>query len=234
MGLISNLIRAGLIVGAPFTGGATLAGLPIANSFEGGDESGERGGLGEILKDIFGEGFAGDAVLAAILSQLGGDGDNQLSDERFNRLHPFTDPRASDESRLFTHPLNIVEDTNKNLQRLGFQVANRDPASLPTSFVQPGSGPINIPGIPFQIGGGLGTDPAFLDRDLLIAPDRGVDFSGLFPLGDPERVPLSNKPNEPTPTRSGPTGRSNLPPFSTENEDEALSGSKKSVRRRLP
>lgn len=106
-------------------------------------------------------------------------------------------------------PFQFPVDPQQNLERAlnsiltfgrGIEGRARQPVRLRSAFAQP-VGPINVPGIPFQIGGGLGTDPAFLDRTLLETGGLGFTGRNIFPSslnetqGNLQPLPGAN-PNE--------------------------------------
>lgn len=66
-----------------------------------------------------------------------------------------------------TDPRNSLYQALAAINRLGQGLAERRPTRLRSSYVQKGPEPVSIPGLPFQIGGGLGTDPALADPSLL-------------------------------------------------------------------
>ncbi len=91
------------------------------------------------------------------------------------------DQRTSFEGTGPTDPRNVSYNLLANLYPLlqGLQERARTGTQLRSSYVPPPPAPINIPGLPFQIGGGLGTDPAFADRELLRMP--GLNIPQLAP-----------------------------------------------------
>jgi hypothetical protein len=79
-------------------------------------------------------------------------------------------------------PVKAMEAQLSDIRSLGQGLQNRGPAKLSRrSVVQPGPEPVNIPGLNFQIGGGLGKDLALEDPTLLEGPD--TQFDGLFGAG---------------------------------------------------
>lgn len=77
---------------------------------------------------------------------------------------------------------------------------------LRSSFVQQGVSPVRIPGLNFQIGGGLATDPALKDPSLLSNPFEGDLYSSLMPNGgqnNPGSVAVPKR-RTPTSTTGGP------------------------------
>lgn len=82
---------------------------------------------------------------------LGGDG--------YQERKTFTNAGIADPKRALTDALGAVRSFGAGLEARG-------PARL-RSFVPPPAAPINVPGVGFQIGGGLGTDPALFDASIL-------------------------------------------------------------------
>lgn len=71
-------------------------------------------------------------------------------------------------------PVKSLEEVLNAARKLGLGIQERSPRRAGSSFVQQGPGPVQIPGLPFQIGGGLGTDPALADPSLLQSDPREV------------------------------------------------------------
>lgn len=70
-----------------------------------------------------------------------------------------------------------LEDALNAVKGFGRALEQRRAPSLPSAFVQPGPSPVRLPGLPFQLGGGLGIDPAIFDRSLLqgaASPQMGM------------------------------------------------------------
>jgi len=223
MGLLSLLGKIGAGAAAPFVGGATLpliglGGLGGALSGFGpggpggpgvgtGDGGGFLGGLGGILGKIFNQdsGLDPTTLLLAALAAMGGGQDQQT-----NLLDLLTAGDISPDAQRLVNPVNVLAEKNRSLQLLGSQLANQDPASLSAGSIFQTADPINIPGVPFQFGGGLARDPAIADPSILEAQDRGVDLSNIFPLGNiltQEQQDPSLTPRTPTRRRS-PNGAS--------------------------
>jgi hypothetical protein len=104
------------------------------------------------------------------LSLLGGDDGGQELQSYSGSGH--ADPRAS---------LNNVLSLANNLFS---DVQNRGPRHLRSSYVPAPPGPVQIPGLPFQIGGGLGTDPAIQDPTLLSTESLNIPAQ---PANQPRR-----------------------------------------------
>ena len=108
------------------------------------------------------------------LSLLGG-GDQGPTDP----LEYFREPGA------MTDPKQKLYQALQARYRLGQGLTERTPVQLRSSYVQPGPSPVSIKGLPFQVGGGFGRDPAYDNRDLLTAQDRGEykydPFQSLIP-----------------------------------------------------
>lgn len=60
-----------------------------------------------------------------------------------------------------------LEDALNAVKGFGRALEGRRAPSVPSAIVQGGPAPARIPGLPFQIGGALGIDPAMFDRSLL-------------------------------------------------------------------
>lgn len=88
-------------------------------------------------------------------------------------------------------PVKILTALLGEIQGLGTALKSRGPVQLRSSVVPPPPSPVSIPGIPFQIGGGLGTDPALKDQTLL----QGRQLQ----LPQPQQPNTANKPNLPLP-----------------------------------
>jgi hypothetical protein len=101
-----------------------------------------------------------------IMSLFGGD-DDPFQKRQSYRGHGMADP------------VDSLNATLAAIQKMAQNVSERAPGRMSSSFVQSGPAPVSIPGIPFQIGGGLGIDPALRDPSLLqaMAP-MGNPFSG--------------------------------------------------------
>jgi hypothetical protein len=64
-------------------------------------------------------------------------------------------------------PVQSREQAMEALLRMGQGLSEKKGPRLRSSYVQPGPAPVQIKGLPFQIGGGLATDPAMMDPSLL-------------------------------------------------------------------
>lgn len=74
-----------------------------------------------------------------------------------------------------------LEDALRAIKGFGANLEQRGPARLRSAVVQPGPAPVQIKGLPFQLGGGLGVDPALRDQSLLSSSfNPGTTFQGLF------------------------------------------------------
>lgn len=112
-------------------------------------------GIGSLLGKLFGKG--GIDPTAALFGGLGmlGGGDEGPQFKSFRGTGGQADP------------VDALHQAMSMLYRLGAGLENKPPINLRSSYVQPGPAPVNIPGIPFQIGGGMGRDPAIDNPDLL-------------------------------------------------------------------
>jgi hypothetical protein len=86
------------------------------------------------------------------LSLLGGD------PEYFQKKQPYTGAAA---------PQQTLEEVLGAIKSLASSAAASGPASVKNSVAPAGPAPVTIDGIPFQIGGGMGRDPALKDPSLL-------------------------------------------------------------------
>ena len=66
-----------------------------------------------------------------------------------------------------TDPRNALYQALQGTYRAGAGMEQRTPPRLRSSYVQPGPSPVTVPGLNFQIGGGLGQDPALAHPELL-------------------------------------------------------------------
>lgn len=110
------------------------------------------------LSNLFGAGgmfkqMDPTSLLFGALSLFGGPQQQQRES--------FTQPGA------ITDPKQALYQALQSVYRTGQGLSERKPVSLRSSYVQAPPVPVNIPGIPFQIGGGLGRDPALGDPSLL-------------------------------------------------------------------
>jgi hypothetical protein len=144
----------------PETGELVIRGLPGGS---GGQGSGiPLGAKGMNWGSIFGKIDPTTAVLSA-LSLFGGD--DQQQRQSFREPGSITDPKQA------------LYQALQSVYRMGSGLTHRKPASLRSSVVSAPIEPINIEGLPFQIGGGLGKDPALADPSLLqprSAQEQGV------------------------------------------------------------
>lgn len=135
------------------------------------------GGIGKGLGKVFGKGSKLDPTQMALggLSALfgGDDGPPPL-----NSFHKGVDSGAA---RL-VDPIQALYNAINASNNLGVGLNNRlqQGVNLRSSYVQPGPAPVSIPGLGFQIGGGLGTDPAFKDPSLLNLPFEGDLFGNMI------------------------------------------------------
>jgi hypothetical protein len=113
-----------------------------------------------------------DPTMAAMmgLSFLGG-GDEDPNDP----MKSFEQPGAN------TDPKHSLNQALEAVLRTGQGLQGRGPVRLRSSVVQPGPAPVQLKGIPFQIGGGLGRDPALADPSLLEG-NRNASVMGMDPF----------------------------------------------------
>lgn len=115
------------------------------------------GGASGILKGLIPD---SKTLILSLLSLFGGGGAQPTS---------FRDPGH------MTDPKQAMQETLNGIYRLGQGVTEMAPAKLRSSYVQAGPAPVTIPGLPFQIGGGLGRDPA-LDNPALLEASGSNPF----------------------------------------------------------
>lgn len=128
------------------------------------------GGIGSKITGGLGKVFGGDKpmvdpMMAAMLglSMIGGDEGGGDSMRSFDAPGQITDPTQHMYQQL------------SSIYRLGQGLSEGGPVRMRSSYVPAPPAPVNIEGIPFQIGGGLGVDPALKDPSLLEADDRGAN-----------------------------------------------------------
>jgi hypothetical protein len=116
---------------------------------------GLKGGLKGTLSKVFNKQSGLDPTLLALggMSMLGGDDVQQR--KSFSQANSITDPRQA------------LYQALKGTNVLGEALAKRGPVKLRSSYAPPPPVAVNVPGVPFQIGGGLGRDPALGDPSLL-------------------------------------------------------------------
>jgi hypothetical protein len=131
--------------GAGFFGGAAGAGTAAAGTAAAGTGAANVASKG-FLGTLFGKGgLDPTTLLLGGLSLLGGD-DAQ-------KRGSFVGTGQSDPTNALNFAMDLMKKLGSGLQAQG-------PVHLRGSSVAPGPAPVTIPGIPFQIGGGLGTDPS--------------------------------------------------------------------------
>jgi hypothetical protein len=172
LGALGGGKKGALIGGLGGVGGAALSGsgalgklggkLGMGNQMANGADELAGSGGGGVLSKIFGKGGI-DPTMAAMLglSAIGGDDEGGGGSGK-----QYRNPGSS------ADPVQGLEEALRAIQRLGQGMQRRPGVSMRSSFVQPGAAPVSIPGIPFQIGGGMGTDPALKDPSLLQASGR--------------------------------------------------------------
>lgn len=108
---------------------------------------------GKLGMGFFSKGLDPTALLLGGLSMLGGD------PSPFQERTSFRGTGAD--------PVKQMEGFHQALMGFGQSLADRHPVRLRSSVVPQGPAPVSIPGVPFQIGGGLGVDPALRNPSLL-------------------------------------------------------------------
>lgn len=169
-----------------FTGGAGGAAPEIATSTSpasvaaptaSGAVSGASGPASTMsgFGKFFSKGLDPTSLLMMGLGFLGGDDSGQ-------QRQSFSGTSADPVQRL-TAALDAIKQMGQGLQ-------SRGPTRLRSSYAQAPPAPVQIPGLPFQIGGGLGVDPALKDPSLLESPQP--DLGNLF--GGATAQPRQRKP----------------------------------------
>ena len=132
----------------------------------------KTGWLGKAAKGAKGLDYT--SLILGGLSMLGGDDSGQ---ERKSFEGTGADPTKN------------LSEMLEAIKRLGKGVQERGPVKLRSSYVPPPPVAVNIPGIPFQIGGGLGRDPALDNPDLLEGSGRGTGMEfDPFQVGEGSRT----------------------------------------------
>lgn len=112
------------------------------------------GGMWDKVMSLFGKkGLDPNLLLGLGMSMFGGGDEGQ---ERTS----FRGAGAAD-------PVDSLNYVLQAIQRIGAGLETRPAPSLRSSVVPGGPAPISLPNIPFQIGGGMGMDPALRDPSLL-------------------------------------------------------------------
>jgi hypothetical protein len=87
-------------------------------------------------------------------------------------------------------PVATLKKALGAITSMGANLGSRGPTKLRSSVVQPGPSPVQIPGLPFQIGGGLGVDPALANPSLLETQNPLPD-----PFAPQQAVPRTRQRN---------------------------------------
>lgn len=105
------------------------------------------------------------ALGSTLLSGLFGGSDQQ-------EMKPYTGSVA---------PQRSLEEAMQAIKGFGNNLERRGPAQLRSAVMPPPPAkPIRIPGLDVQIGGGLGMDPALLDRSILSGRGMGAGTATPF------------------------------------------------------
>lgn len=136
---------------------ATQAATTAPASLAAGGGSAMAGGASGILKGLIPD---SKTLILSLLSLFGGGGPERQS---------FRDPGQ------MTDPKQALQQSLNGIYRLGQGVSEMGPVKLRSSYVQGPPAPVTIPGLPFQIGGGMGRDPA-LDNPALLEAGGGNPF----------------------------------------------------------
>lgn len=136
---------------------ATQAATTAPASLAAGGGSSLASGAGGILKGLIPD---SKTLILSLLSLMGNGGAQRES---------FRDPGQ------MTDPKQALQQSLNGIYRLGQGVSEMGPVKLRSSYVQGPPSPVTIPGLPFQIGGGMGRDPA-LDNPALLEAGGGNPF----------------------------------------------------------
>lgn len=149
--------------GTAVAGGSNL--LPGASSGGGGF----LGTLGKLNK----AGINPTQLILGGMSLLGKDPQN------FQERHSFAGTSAD--------PVQTLTTALSAIRNMGDVIATTNAPKFRSSVVPEGPAPVTIPGIPFQIGGGMGRDPALKDPTLLEGslPSNPFSGSGMAKPGSP-------------------------------------------------
>lgn len=109
-----------------------------------------------MLGKLFKGGLDPTMLLLSGLSFLGGD-------ENDDNRQSFAGTGAD--------PVRTLTELFEAIRRLSGSLADMPPPSMSSSFVPRGPEPISVPGVPFQIGGGMGVDPALGNPGMLTGPN---------------------------------------------------------------
>lgn len=132
-------------------GGDTVDGMSLGDIESGAASGGGAGGgISGFLGKMSKAGLDPTTLALGGMSMLGGPSDNLKSNDKTS-IDPVT---------RMTEALDALKQSSAN-------IASRGPTQLRSSFVPAPPAAINVPGVPFQIGGGLGRDPA-LDNPALL------------------------------------------------------------------
>lgn len=153
-------------VAAPTATGA-VSGAPAASSMAG-------------FGKFFSKGLDPTSLLMMGLGFLGGDDSGQQ--------------RQSFHGTGATDPVTSLRAALEAITKAGQGLQSRGPTRLRSSYVQRPPAPVQIPGLPFQIGGGLGMDPALSDPSLLEAPGLPPELGNIF--GGATAQPRQRKPTD--------------------------------------
>jgi hypothetical protein len=174
-GVLGGTALGGLFGGAGASGAAASSGLSVpsmpvtpglAGTGLGGFSSSGASGMGGFFGKLFGNrGLDPTALLLGGLSMFGGDESE--------------DPRSSFKGAGAADPITALNKALSMIDQLGASLQKRQGMNMTSSQLAPPPAPVSIPGIPFQIGGGLGTDPALRDATLLqVPPPPNAGFQG--------------------------------------------------------
>lgn len=153
--------------GIPTVAGAGSTGIVAPTVASAGTTAATTGAATTGAKALAGK-FSGRDMTDLALAALSLFGDDQ--------------ERESFEGAGEADPRRALHQALSGLYRSGQGLAERSPVRLRSSYVpSAGPEPVSIPGLPFQIGGGLGVDPALRDPSLL----EGTGRTGGFQTYDP-------------------------------------------------
>lgn len=154
---------------AGISGPGSTAGIPAGMFGGAGAGAAGGGGIAGTVGKVAGA-LTGGTDMKKLLTMLGVQGGFDLLGGLFGQGGPngFDDPQARLDSQ-FDAIKKLTDGVTKKMAG-GYDLS---PSAIPQT-----AKPISIPNVPFQIGGGMGMDPAIRDPKLMQRP--GLDVQGLL------------------------------------------------------
>lgn len=161
----------------------SVAGQSLGPVLSGGaNASASEGAGGGLMSKIMGK-FSGRDLVSAglgVASLFGKDPDP------FQKRTSFAGTGAD--------PVRTLTDSLSAIKNLSATIASHGQPSLRQATVQDGPAPVTIPGIPFQIGGGFGSDPALKDPTMLDSKPIADPFGSTAQPAQPQ-APTARRRN---------------------------------------